>query len=82
MKKASHSAYSSDLTLSDFYLFKNMRRELSGRMFKSVDELFSAIRAIFDQFKKSTLIAAFQELMMRLRVCNKAKSDYFGDFNI
>jgi hypothetical protein len=38
-----------------------MKRKLSGCMFKSGDELLSAIQIILDQFEKSTLIAVSQE---------------------
>jgi hypothetical protein len=57
MIKAPHLAYSPDLTPSELYLFGDMKRKLSGCMFKSGDELLSAIQTILDPFEKSTLIA-------------------------
>ena len=46
MKRAPHPSYSADLTPSDFYLFGDVKRRLSGCMFNSRDELLSALEGI------------------------------------
>jgi hypothetical protein len=61
MRKAPNPTYSPDLTRYDFYLFGDMKRKQSGCMFKSRDEILSAIQIISDQFEKSILIAVSHE---------------------
>jgi histone-lysine N-methyltransferase SETMAR len=78
MKRAPHPPYSPDLAPSDFYLFGDVKRRLSGCVFNGRDELLSALEGILWGLKKSTLITVFREYMPRLRICIETKGEYIS----
>jgi histone-lysine N-methyltransferase SETMAR len=54
MKRDPHPPYSLDLAPSEFYLFGDVKRRLSGCMFHGRDELLSALEGILWGLEKST----------------------------
>jgi hypothetical protein len=59
MRKAPHSAYSPNLTSSNFDLFGDMERKLNGCMFKSGNELLSVIQTVLDNSKNRLSLLLF-----------------------
>jgi hypothetical protein len=66
MMRAPHPAYSLDLAPSDFFLFGDVKRQLSGCCFDHADELLIAVQEILDGFDKHMLIRVFGECLRRL----------------
>jgi hypothetical protein len=52
-----HPAYSPDPALSDFVLFGHMKGEVGGFSAYSPGDILSAIRRIFQEISKETLVA-------------------------
>jgi hypothetical protein len=69
MKSAPHPPYSSDLTPSDFYLFRHVKRSLAGISFDDAVQLLAAVEGVLEGIAKVTLQAVFLEWMDRLRKC-------------
>jgi hypothetical protein len=59
MTQASHPPYSPDLAPSDFFLFGDVKRQLSGCSFDHADDLPTAVQEIRDGFDRPTLIKVF-----------------------
>jgi hypothetical protein len=66
MTRALHPLYSPDLAPSDFFLFGNVKRQLSGCSFDHTDDLLTVVQEILDGFDKATLIRVFDEWVRRL----------------
>jgi hypothetical protein len=60
MRKAHHPLYSPDLAPSDFLLFGNVKRQLSGCCFDGADDILPAVHRILDGYDRSTLISVFE----------------------
>jgi hypothetical protein len=58
--------YSSDVTPSDFVLFGSLKIKLSGLAVQNSEELILAIRQIFDDVPKETLISIYLSWKARL----------------
>jgi hypothetical protein len=58
-----------DLAPSNFVLFEDVKRQLSGCSFDGADDLLIAIQAILDGFERPTLIRIFGEWVRRLEQC-------------
>ena len=52
-----HPAYSSDLDPSDFFLFPNLKKDISGLHFRSDEEVVTAVNGKDPDFFSSGLIA-------------------------
>jgi hypothetical protein len=59
--RAPNPPYSPDLAPSDFFLFADVKRQLTGCSFDHADDLFTAVQEILDSFNKPTSIRAFEE---------------------
>jgi hypothetical protein len=66
LRRAPHPLDSPDLTLSGFWLFRNLKGVLQEGSFDECDELLSAIQDIFIGVDRETLDGVFQEWMIRL----------------
>jgi hypothetical protein len=66
-RRVSDPAYSPDLPPSDFFLFGTVKAELQNYEIHSREDLILAIRAIFDQISKETLISAYVSWIERLK---------------
>jgi hypothetical protein len=66
MTQAPHPAHSPDLAPSDFFLFGNMKRQLSGCSFGHADDLQTAVQEILERFDKPTLIKSFEKWVRTL----------------
>jgi hypothetical protein len=76
MKKTPHPPYSPGLVPTDFFLFGDVKRQLSGCSFNSAADLLAAIHHILDGYDRSTLISVFEEWMWRVRQCVDTERDY------
>jgi hypothetical protein len=66
MKSVPHPLYSSDLALSDFFLFGHIKEILSDCSFQSADDLLSGIQVILASIEKAVLLGVSAEWMQRL----------------
>jgi hypothetical protein len=66
MTKARHHGYSRDLVPSDFFLFGDVKRQLSGCSFDNGDDLLMTVHEILDGSDRPTLISVFEESDRRL----------------
>jgi hypothetical protein len=78
MTRAPNPPYSPDLAPPDFFLFENVKRQLSGCSFDHADDMFIAVQEILDGFEKHTLIRVFEEWVRRLKQCIETKGEYVG----
>jgi hypothetical protein len=67
MKSAPHPPYSLDPAPSDFYLFRCVKKCLTGFLFEDADQLLAAGENVLEGIKKVTLQTVFLEWMDRLR---------------
>jgi hypothetical protein len=67
-----------DPTPSDFFLFGDAKRELSGCSFGRADDLLTAVQEPLDGFEKSTSISVFDEWVKRLEQCIETQRWYVG----
>lgn len=68
--------YSPDLAPSDFYLFPNLKRWLSGKRFYSNDELKAETDAYFEGLPKSYYLDGIKKLEDHWRRCIDLKGEY------
>jgi histone-lysine N-methyltransferase SETMAR len=78
MTRAPHPPYSPDLVPSDFFLFGDVKRQLSGYSFNHADDLSTAVQEILDSFDKPSLVGVFEEWVRRLEQCIETKGEYVG----
>jgi hypothetical protein len=78
MEKAPHPPYSPDLAPSDFFLFGDVKRQLSGCFFDSTDDLLLTVRRILDGYDRPRLISVFHKWMRRPRECIDPGGDSVG----
>jgi hypothetical protein len=52
MKSAPRPLYSSDLALSDFYLFGYLKRCLAGLSFEDADRFLAAVEGVLEGIEK------------------------------
>jgi transposase len=71
-----HPPYSPDLTPCDFFLFRAMKKNLSGQRFESVEELFHALEALLRRLSTDFLQTVFLEWERRLPICCKSGGEY------
>jgi transposase len=60
------SAYSPDLSPSDFLFFGMLKGRMSGTSYSSPDELISAISELIVSFPKDHLVSVYKNWMKRL----------------
>jgi len=71
-----HPHYSPDLTPSDYYLFLNMKKILSGKQYQSDDEVASAVEDYFEGLKETLLKTGIQMLKHHWKKCVDPEGDY------
>lgn len=71
-----HPPYSPDLAPSDYFLFKNLKKELKGRRFKDDDEVKAAVLAYFEDKEESWFLNGIAALKQRYEKCIEVKGDY------
>jgi hypothetical protein len=64
-----------DLAPSDFFLFGDAKRELSGCSFDDADDLLTAVQEPLDGFEQSTSISVFDEWVKRLEQCIETQGE-------
>lgn len=57
-----HPSYSPDLAISDFFLFKNLKKWLAGKRFISNEEVIAETNAYFQGFPKSYYLDDIKKL--------------------
>ncbi len=82
MQEVAHAPYSPDLAPCDFWLFPQIKRDLKGRVFRTVKEVQAAVVAIIDKLEPDDFFTAFDRLILRWRKCVAAKGEYFEGDNI
>ena len=75
-KPLDHPAYSPDLTPSDFYVFRLLKKHLRGKQFGDMDNLKATVEEFFNTQKPSFFQSAFHELLMRWKKCVETKGSY------
>jgi hypothetical protein len=70
------SAYSSDLSPSDFFLFGMLWERMSGASYSSPDELISAISELIASSPKGQLVSVYENWMKRLNWVIKYRGEY------
>jgi hypothetical protein len=78
MTQAPHPPDSPDLAPSDFFLFRDVKRQLSRCSFDHADDLIAAVHEILDGVDKATLIRVFEEWVRRLEQCIETEGGYVG----
>jgi hypothetical protein len=73
MMRASRPHYSPGITPSDFFLFGDVKRQLSGCSFDQADDLPTAVQEILDGFDKPKCIKVFEKCVRRLEQCIETK---------
>jgi hypothetical protein len=66
-RRVPHPAYSPDPAPSDFFLFGTVKAELQNYEIHSREDLILAIKTIFGQMSKETLISVYVSWMKRLK---------------
>lgn len=74
-----HPPYSPDLAPSDFYLFANLKKMLSGKKFKSNDEVIAESEAYFEGKDSSFYKKGIEMLERRWTDCIELKGDYVDE---
>jgi histone-lysine N-methyltransferase SETMAR len=73
-----HPAFSPDLELSDYYLFRSMTQFLRGKMFQSLAHVEVAVEDIFASKDKMCVYQAFKELAEKWVKTIEHKGLYFN----
>ena len=66
-----------DLAPCDFWLFLRIKRELAGKPFSHMQDLFRAVRSQLASISKEEYRGAFDMWLTRLKKCIAATGDYF-----
>jgi hypothetical protein len=76
MTQAPRPPYSPDLAPSDFFLFREAKRQLSGCSFDHAEDLVTVSQEILDGTDKPLLIRVFEEWVGKLEQCIATKGKY------
>ena len=71
-----HPAYSPDLAPCDYYLFTNLKKHLSGKVFSTNEEVVYAVNAYFGSMNAAFYSRGIQMLKDRWTRCVQLKGDY------
>jgi hypothetical protein len=66
MTRAPHPPFSTDLALSDFYLFGRLKTTMKGYLFEDENELLAGIINELNKISREQLETVFQEWVLRL----------------
>ena len=80
IKTVPHPAYSPDFRPCDFWLFTNLKENLRGCRYETIEEMKEALTKVIDTLTQEDFHRAFQKLLERYNKCIVAGGDYFdGD---
>ena len=79
VKVLNHPPYSPDLSPCDFFLFRRLKKMLSGNEYTSRCSLGSTICQCLQQIPKEDYLSAFRDWVKRLQKCVSVKGQYFED---
>ncbi|QQP55123.1 Putative mariner length, partial [Caligus rogercresseyi] len=71
-----HLPYSPDLAPSDYFLFPNLKKWLTGKRFYSNNEIISQTNTYFEDLEKSYFLEGIKKLEKRWTKCIEFKGDY------
>ncbi|XP_030588657.1 histone-lysine N-methyltransferase SETMAR-like [Archocentrus centrarchus] len=71
-----HPPYSPDLAPSDYFLFRNMKKHLSGKQYRTDDEVLSAVEDFFEGQVESFYTTGIQVLQHRWKKCVDRRGDF------
>lgn len=71
-----HPPYSPDLAPSDYFLFPNLKKHLSGKKYETNDELIAETEAYFEELDKSCYSEGIMALEKRWSKCIEVRGDY------
>jgi hypothetical protein len=72
-----HPPYSSDLALSDFWLFGHIKTSLAARVFNDADELLEAVIEFLNKIQPSELQLVFHHWIVRVEWIGANNGDYY-----
>jgi hypothetical protein len=75
MTRAPNPRYSPAFAPSNFFLFGEVKRRLSGCSFHNADDLLTTVQAILDGFEKPTSIRVFDEWVRRQEQCIQTQGE-------
>jgi hypothetical protein len=79
MIRASHPPYSSDLAVSDFWLFGHMKAALTGQQFPGPEDLLTGTQAFLSEIQRSELELVFCCWMEWVQWVLDNDGDYFHE---
>lgn len=71
-----HPPYSPDLAPSDYFLFKNLKKNLRGRRFSTDEEMKDAVNDYFDEQNNNYYFNGMLSLIDKCRKCISVAGDY------
>ena len=71
-----HPPYSPDLAPSDYHLFPQLKRQLSGVHFETDDDVIGAVEDYFGVMEKTFYLAGIEALRHRWQKCVDLRGDY------
>jgi histone-lysine N-methyltransferase SETMAR len=71
-----HPPYSPDLAPSDFWLFRELKKMIRGKVFKSADDVKDEVMKFLQQCDKNFFKQAFEELVHRWEKCLANNGSY------
>ena len=77
VKNLNHPPYSPDLGPCDFFLFRRLKKMLSGNKYTSRSSFGSAIYQCLQQIPKEDYLSAFLDWVKRLQKCVSVEVEYF-----
>ena len=76
VKTVSQSPYSSNLAPCDFWLFPNLKENLRGCRYETIEEMKEAVTKVIAMLTQKDVHGVFQKLLERYK-CIAAVGDYF-----
>lgn len=71
-----HPAYSPDLAPCDYFLFKNLKKNLRGRRFSTDEEMKDAVNDHFDAQNQTYFFNGMMSLIDKCHKCISVAGDY------
>jgi len=75
VEQLSHPPYSTDLTTSDFYLYRHLKKHLRGKRFCDDDEVKRATESYLDSMPQEFYLTGLRDLFGQCRNCADVKGD-------
>lgn len=81
-EEQNHPTYSPDLAHIDFYLLRNLKKQLRGKRFEYDEEMKSATEQRLESREENFYLRGIQELQTRWNMCIDVNGDYVSKFNL